>query len=114
WGFRSTRREDRRGPERPGSGSRTRKAGQGEGTGKPLLRADGKPREDLRTSGGGKLNLEGAGVLVTGGAGFIGSHLTERLLGMGASVTVYDRFDDFYQGKERNLAGAANNPRFRL
>ena len=33
---------------------------------------------------------------------------------MGASVTVYDRFDEFYPGKERNLAGAVNNPRFRL
>ena len=33
---------------------------------------------------------------------------------MGASVTVYDRFDDFYPGKERNLAGAVNNPKFRL
>jgi UDP-glucose 4-epimerase len=60
------------------------------------------------------LKLDGAEVLVTGGAGFIGSHLTERLLGMGASVTVYDRFDDFYPGKEKNLAGAAGHPHFRL
>jgi nucleoside-diphosphate-sugar epimerase len=43
---------------------------------------------------------------VTGGAGFIGSHLTERLLDMGAAVTVYDNFDDFYPGKEDNLTGS--------
>lgn len=43
---------------------------------------------------------------MTGGAGFIGSHLTERLLDMGAAVTVYDNFDDFYPGKEDNLAGS--------
>ncbi len=60
------------------------------------------------------MKLEGAKVLVTGGAGFIGSHLTERLLEMGAFVTVYDRFDEFYPGKETNLAGAAGNPRFSL
>ncbi|MDA4113037.1 MAG: NAD-dependent epimerase/dehydratase family protein [Thaumarchaeota archaeon] len=60
------------------------------------------------------MKLDGSKILVTGGAGFIGSHLTERLLGMGASVTVYDRFDDFYAGKERNLAGVAEHPQFRL
>jgi len=35
-------------------------------------------------------------VLVTGGAGFIGSHLCERLLGDGAKVICLDNFDSFY------------------
>jgi UDP-glucose 4-epimerase len=51
---------------------------------------------------------------VTGGAGFIGSHLTERLLEMGANVTAYDRFDRFYKGKEANLVVAASHPKFKL
>ena len=51
---------------------------------------------------------------MTGGAGFVGSHLTERLLEIGAYVTVFDRFDRFYKGKESNLVTASSSPRFRL
>lgn len=44
-------------------------------------------------------------VLVTGGAGFIGSHLTERLLESGHDVVAFDNFDTFYDPavKEANL-----------
>ena len=38
-------------------------------------------------------------VLVTGGAGFIGSHLVERLLGEGHGVAILDDFNDFYDPK---------------
>ena len=44
-------------------------------------------------------------VLVTGGAGFIGSHLSERLLERGAELTILDNFSDFYSPgiKESNI-----------
>ena len=45
--------------------------------------------------------------LVTGAAGFIGSHLCEALLARGDEVTGIDNFDPFYARnvKERNLEG---------
>jgi UDP-glucose 4-epimerase len=54
--------------------------------------------------------------LVTGAAGFIGSHLVERLLAEGATVTGVDCFTDYYDPalKRANIAGALANPRFRL
>src|SRR5438552_1806530 len=53
-------------------------------------------------------------VLITGVAGFIGSHLSERLLEMGIEVTGIDNFDAFYskESKERNLKISLLNPLF--
>ena len=55
-------------------------------------------------------------VLVTGAAGFIGSHLCERLLEKGHRVVGLDNFDPFYRRsfKEDNLAAARENPGFEL
>jgi UDP-glucuronate 4-epimerase len=52
-------------------------------------------------------------ILVTGGAGFIGSHLTEKLLAGGHSVSILDDFNDFYdpQIKHANIAGFAKDIR---
>jgi UDP-glucose 4-epimerase len=54
--------------------------------------------------------------LVTGAAGFIGSHLSERLLADGLTVTGVDCFTDYYDPalKRRNLSALSGNPRFRL
>lgn len=50
-------------------------------------------------------------ILVTGGAGFIGSHLTRRLMGMGHDVLVVD---NFYSGSRDNLADLSGASNFEL
>ena len=50
-------------------------------------------------------------ILVTGGAGFLGSHLCERLLGEGHDVLCVD---NFYTGSKENVANLMGNPRFEL
>jgi len=58
----------------------------------------------------------GRHILVTGGAGFIGSHLTRRLLERGERVTALDDFNDFYDPalKRENAAAFAGRADWRL
>ena len=55
-------------------------------------------------------------ILVTGGAGFIGSHVCEALLDKGAGVICVDNFNDYYDPKikESNIKGFSQNKNFRL
>ena len=57
------------------------------------------------------MRLEKSLVVVTGGAGFIGSHLVDRLLAAGNEVVV---IDDLSSGEEKNLKQHAGNPKLRL
>src|SRR5450432_1315713 len=55
--------------------------------------------------------LLGKRVLVTGGSGFIGSHLCEQLLNLGSEVLCVD---NFFTGSRRNIEHLLGNPRFEL
>ena len=57
------------------------------------------------------MKLENSSVVVTGGAGFIGSHLVDRLLGANNSVYVVD---DFSTGRLKNLAQHDGNSRLSI
>jgi UDP-glucuronate 4-epimerase len=58
------------------------------------------------------MNQNSKHIVVTGGAGFIGSHVVERLLKENYKVSVIDNFDSFYPKsiKEKNMEGFINNP----
>ncbi|HEC90473.1 MAG TPA: NAD-dependent epimerase/dehydratase family protein, partial [Alphaproteobacteria bacterium] len=64
-----------------------------------------------RQSGLSPLNFKPRKTLVTGGAGFIGSHLAEGLLAGGHEVSVVD---NFACGSEANLEGMKDNPSFKV
>jgi len=63
-----------------------------------------------------RMRAEGARVLVTGCAGFLGSHLCERLVERGSSVVGVDCFTAYYarEVKERNVERLRDEPRFTL
>jgi nucleoside-diphosphate-sugar epimerase len=57
------------------------------------------------------VDLAGRRIIISGGAGFLGSHLAERLLGMGAEVTVVD---DLSTGSVENIEHLIGRPGFRF
>jgi UDP-glucuronate decarboxylase len=59
----------------------------------------------------GRLGDSGKRVLVTGGAGFLGSHLCDRLLDQGHEVLC---LDNFFTSTKRNIEHLHNHPRFEL
>jgi nucleoside-diphosphate-sugar epimerase len=65
---------------------------------------------------GPEMDWRRARCVVTGAAGFVGSHLSERLVALGAAVTGVDCFSDYYgrAAKEANLAGLLGSDRFEL
>lgn len=74
------------------------------------------PRVHMETGGGGQklpvgLRNKRRRIVVTGGAGFVGSHLVDKLMARGDSVIV---IDNFFTGRRENLARHFGSPRFEL
>lgn len=57
------------------------------------------------------MNLDGRRILVTGGGGFLGSHLCDHLLAAGAEVIC---LDNFFTGAKKNIAHLRDNPNFEI
>jgi len=55
-------------------------------------------------------------VLITGGAGFIGSHLADALLKTNHKISIIDNFDDFYEPiiKQKNIQAISKNPNVQI
>jgi len=53
--------------------------------------------------------IKNKNILITGGAGFIGSHLVELLLKEGNFIIILDNFNDYYEGKEANIQSVIKN-----
>ncbi|XP_074348948.1 UDP-glucuronic acid decarboxylase 2 [Apium graveolens] len=70
---------------------------------------------DKFVNSGGKIPLglktKGLRIVVTGGAGFVGSHLVDRLMARGDSVIVVD---NFFTGRKENVMHHFGNPRFEM
>src|SRR4030042_1325510 len=56
-------------------------------------------------------NYSNKRILITGGAGFLGSHLCERLLDKGHEIVC---FDNFYTGRKSNIAHLIGHPLFEV
>ncbi|KAL7584221.1 hypothetical protein Lser_V15G41568 [Lactuca serriola] len=82
-------------------------------SGSAQLMNPGRPA--YRFNSGGKIPLglkrKGLRIVVTGGAGFVGSHLVDRLIERGDSVIVVD---NFFTGNKENVMHHFGNPRFEL
>jgi len=55
--------------------------------------------------------MSGKRIVVTGGAGFLGSHLCDRLIDSGAEVVCVD---NFFTGSKSNVAHLLSSPRFEI
>lgn len=71
---------------------------------------DGHNLNNIRIFSGGKM------ILVTGGAGFIGSHVCDKLLSLGYKVICLDNFNNYYDPKikRKNISHNLINPNYNL